>query len=241
MEEERLAESGAEGTIGTTGRGIGPCYQDKVGRPFGIRVGELLHPDHLRERLRHVVPLKNRLLHGVRQRPRRRAQAVRRRTRIADEYLGYAEQLRPYVDRHDRGCCTTRVAAGKRILFEAAQGSLLDVDHGTYPYVTSSSSRRPASGAGSGVPAQAPRRASSASSRRTPPASAAGRSRPNWTTAPTASASASARSAASTAPSPAGRGACGWFDAVAVRYTAALAGADEMTVMLLDVLSGLPS
>ena len=51
MEEERLAESGAEGKIGTTGRGIGPCYQDKVGRRFGIRVGELLHPDHLRERL----------------------------------------------------------------------------------------------------------------------------------------------------------------------------------------------
>ena len=62
MEEERLLEAGTEGKIGTTGRGIGPCYQDKVGRRFGIRVGELLRPDHLRERLRFVVPFKNRLM-----------------------------------------------------------------------------------------------------------------------------------------------------------------------------------
>ena len=64
MEEERLVESAedARAAIGTTGRGIGPCYQDKVGRRFGVRVGELLRPDHLRERLRYVVPYKNRLM-----------------------------------------------------------------------------------------------------------------------------------------------------------------------------------
>ena len=62
MEEERLAESGTDGKIGTTGRGIGPCYQDKVGRRFGVRVGELLHADHLRERLAQIVPFKNRLM-----------------------------------------------------------------------------------------------------------------------------------------------------------------------------------
>ena len=60
MEEERLAEAEADGKIGTTGRGIGPCYQDKVGRRFAVRVGELLHPTHLRERLRQIVPMKNR-------------------------------------------------------------------------------------------------------------------------------------------------------------------------------------
>src|SRR5437588_8506672 len=65
MEEERLNEAGAEQAIGTTGRGIGPCYQDKVGRIAGVRVGELLHPDHLRERLRVIVPRKNRLLRGL--------------------------------------------------------------------------------------------------------------------------------------------------------------------------------
>jgi len=58
LEEERLSEAGGEGAIGTTGRGIGPCYQDKVGRTCGVRVGDLLRPDHLRERLRFIVPRK---------------------------------------------------------------------------------------------------------------------------------------------------------------------------------------
>src|SRR6202022_3811437 len=62
MEEERLSEQGQEDAIGTTGRGIGPCYQDKVGRSCGVRVGELLHPDHLRTRLRPIVARKNRIL-----------------------------------------------------------------------------------------------------------------------------------------------------------------------------------
>src|SRR5205085_12383353 len=62
MEEERLHEQGSGQAIGTTGRGIGPCYQDKVGRVNGIRVGELLHENHLRRRLRAIVARKNRLL-----------------------------------------------------------------------------------------------------------------------------------------------------------------------------------
>src|SRR5205807_7327185 len=62
LEEERLNEAGEEGAIGTTGRGIGPCYQDKVGRVCGVRVGDLLRPESLRERLRSIVPRKNRIL-----------------------------------------------------------------------------------------------------------------------------------------------------------------------------------
>src|SRR5262245_16102383 len=62
LEEERVSEQGSGQAIGTTGRGIGPCYQDKVGRVCGVRVGELLYPDHLRERLRAIVPRKNRIL-----------------------------------------------------------------------------------------------------------------------------------------------------------------------------------
>src|SRR6476660_3102122 len=65
VEEERLFEQGSEHAIGTTGRGIGPCYQDKVNRSNGIRVGELLYPDHLRQRLRSIVPRKNILLKAV--------------------------------------------------------------------------------------------------------------------------------------------------------------------------------
>src|SRR5262249_48838787 len=67
MEEERLSEGGAANQIGTTGRGIGPCYQDKVGRTCGVRVGELLYPDHLRRRLRDIVQRKNRLLGALAQ------------------------------------------------------------------------------------------------------------------------------------------------------------------------------
>src|SRR5262249_11159399 len=92
LEEERISESGPAGAIGTTGRGIGPCYQDKVGRSCGIRVGELLHPDHLRQRLRGVVERKNRLL---------KALSAEARTFDADalseEYLGYAERMRPHI------------------------------------------------------------------------------------------------------------------------------------------------
>src|SRR5947209_18157773 len=66
IEEERLNESAAcEGAIGTTGRGIGPCYQDKVGRTCAVRVGELLYPDHLRARLKTIVERKNRMLRGL--------------------------------------------------------------------------------------------------------------------------------------------------------------------------------
>src|SRR5262249_46148806 len=64
-EEERLHEQGSEQAIGTTGRGIGPCYQDKLGRAFGVRVGELLYPEHLRQRLRNIVPRKNRILKAI--------------------------------------------------------------------------------------------------------------------------------------------------------------------------------
>src|SRR5712692_4707329 len=65
LEEERLSEQGTEQAIGTTGRGIGPCYQDKVGRICAVRVGELLHPEHLRDRLRVIVPRKNRILKAL--------------------------------------------------------------------------------------------------------------------------------------------------------------------------------
>src|SRR5262245_13154428 len=62
LEEERFAEADAGGSIGTTGRGIGPCYQDKVGRRFGVRVGELLRPEHLKARLKYIVPAKAKLI-----------------------------------------------------------------------------------------------------------------------------------------------------------------------------------
>src|SRR5262245_32059172 len=86
LEEERLGEEGG-GSIGTTGRGIGPCYADKAGRAWAVRVGELLYPDHLRERLRAIVARKNKLLRALSAEARQfDADAV------CDEYVRYGEQ-----------------------------------------------------------------------------------------------------------------------------------------------------
>src|SRR5262249_45564559 len=134
--------------IGTTGRGIGPCYQDKMGRTCGVRVGELLHPDHLRRRLRPIVARKNRILHALDP-----AAKLCDASKLADEYLDYAKKMKTFIGDTTR-LLLDALAQGKRILFEAAQGSLLDVDHGTYPFVTSSNSSTTGVWSGSGVPAR---------------------------------------------------------------------------------------
>jgi adenylosuccinate synthase len=237
MEEERLAESGSEGKIGTTGRGIGPCYQDKVGRRFGIRVGELLRPDHLRDRLRHVVPFKNRLMVAF---ANGHADTLKpfEADRIADDYRGYAEKIRPFVTDTSR-LLQDAFRDGKRVLFEAAQGSLLDVDHGTYPYVTSSSSLPSGIWGGAGVPAKNVQRIIGVVKAYT--------TRVGKGPFPTElddgpdGIGERIRKIGREYGTVTGRPRrVGWFDAMAVRYTAALAGTDEITVMLLDVLSGLP-
>jgi len=234
MEEERLAESDSEGKIGTTGRGIGPCYQDKVGRRFGIRVGELLHPAHLRDRLNYIVPMKNRLIAAF---ANGHVDALKPLDagRIADEYLGHAERIKPFIADTSR-MLQEAFAAGKRVLFEAAQGSLLDVDHGTYPYVTSSSSLPSGIWGGAGVPAKNVQRIIGVVKAYT--------TRVGQGPFPTElldDTGERIRKVGREYGTVTGRPRrVGWFDAVAVRYTAALAGADEITIMLLDVLSGLP-
>jgi adenylosuccinate synthase len=125
-EEERRGKN----RIGTTGRGIGPTYADKSDRT-GIRVLDLMHPDTLREKLQWVIPLKNVLLERLYELPPLDVDQV-----IA-QYLDYAEQLRSHV--LDASLLIDKaVRTRKNILFEGAQGTLLDLDHGTYPYVTSS-------------------------------------------------------------------------------------------------------
>jgi adenylosuccinate synthase len=237
MEEERLAESAADGKIGTTGRGIGPCYQDKVGRRFGVRVGELLHPHHLRDRLRAVVPVKNRLLTAF---ANGHADTLRPfdPDRLCDEYLGYADRMRPHVTDTAR-LLQEAVKGGKNVLFEAAQGSLLDIDHGTYPYVTSSSSLPSGIWSGAGIPARVVTRIIGVVKAYT---TRVGRGPfPTELTDGPDGIGERIRKVGREYGTVTGRPRrVGWFDAVAVRYTAALAGADEITVMLLDVLSGIP-
>jgi adenylosuccinate synthase len=232
MEEERLSEQNGSQHIGTTGRGIGPCYQDKVGRVCGVRVGELLYPEQLRQRLRDIVPRKNRILRAL-------ADDARQfdADSLCDEYLGYAEQMRPFI------CDTTRtlhqaVAQGKKVLFEAAQGSLLDVDHGTYPYVTSSNSSTAGLWSGSGVPARNLGRVVGVVKAYT---TRVGRGPfpTELDDGPDGIGELIRRTGREYGTVTGRPRRCGWFDAVAGRYTATLSGADELAVMLLDVLSAL--
>jgi adenylosuccinate synthase len=230
LEEERLSEQGAEEAIGTTGRGIGPCYQDKVGRLWAVRLGELLDPEHLRNRLRVIVPRKNRLLRSLSP----EAQTYDPDALCA-QYTDFAERMRPYVTDTTR-LLHQSLAAGQRLLFEAAQGSLLDVDHGTYPYVTSSNSSPAGIWSGSGVPARRLDRivgvvkAYSTRVGRGPFPTELNDGRDGI--------GERIRRTGREYGTVTGRPRrCGWFDAVAARYTAALAGADELAVMLLDVLS----
>ena len=118
-----------ENKIGTTTRGIGPAYQDKVAR-IGIRMGEFVDPLRFPLRLREVLTMKNRLLMLLGGEP------LQYEALLA-EYMGYAERLRPWVANVEP-IIQNAVYGGKRVLFEGAQGTYLDLDSGTYPYVTSS-------------------------------------------------------------------------------------------------------
>ena len=129
--------------IGTTGKGVGPAYADKAAR-LGIRVGDLLDEAHLREKLEAYLPLKNQLL-----------RACGRDTFEVDDVVkavaGAVERLRPHVA--DTGLLLHRwMRDGASVLFEGAQGTMLDVDHGTYPYITASSASAGGAAPGTGVP-----------------------------------------------------------------------------------------
>ena len=130
--------------IGTTGRGIGPAYGDKVGR-VGIRVQDLLDPGILRQKLELVLREKNQILVKVYNRKAIDIDAVH------EEYLAYAERLKPYIA-DTRLELAKALEAGETVLLEGAQATLLDVDHGTYPFVTSSNPTAGGACVGSGIP-----------------------------------------------------------------------------------------
>jgi adenylosuccinate synthase len=233
LEEERLSESEGGGAIGTTGRGIGPCYMDKVGRTYGVRLGELLYPEHLRARLTCIVERKNRLLRALA--PDAKQFDARS---LADEYAQHGAQMRPFIQDTVR-LLHNALDGNQRILFEAAQGSLLDVDHGTYPYVTSSSSSTTGIWSGSGVPARHLGRiigVLKAYSTRV----GRGPFPTELSDGPDGVGEKIRRTGREYGTVTGRPRRCGWFDAVAARYTARLSGATELAVMLLDVLSELP-
>ena len=142
-ELDALRESGASGAkIGTTKRGIGPAYEDKVGRR-AIRLMDLAEPDSLMDKVERLLAHHNALRRGL-DLPEFKAQDIHAElSAIADRVLPYMDTVWQLLDEERR--------AGKRILFEGAQGALLDIDHGTYPFVTSSNTVAGQAATGSGM------------------------------------------------------------------------------------------
>ncbi len=129
--------------IGTTGRGIGPCYEDKIARR-GIRLGELLDADHFAQRLREVMDYHNFALEHYYKQPTVDYQQV------LDQALAQADELKAMIG-DVPGILHQMRADGESVIFEGAQGALLDIDHGTYPFVTSSTTTAGGAASGSGV------------------------------------------------------------------------------------------
>jgi adenylosuccinate synthase len=127
-----LAREEAAGVakIGTTGRGIGPAYESKVGR-YGIRIADLVDPEVLRQKIEFTCAERNAVLSGVYQRDQHDPK------KLFDDYLRFGEILAPRIT-NGTVWINEQIRAGRKVMFEGAQGTMLDIDHGTYPFVTSS-------------------------------------------------------------------------------------------------------
>jgi len=229
--EDRLLErlSGAEDQIGTTLRGIGPCYRDKVGRSQAIRLGDMIRP-RFADRVDEICRVKNQILRAMD--PEGGWEPLEPKS-IADQYSDYAQTLKPLI-RETTQPLLDALEQGQRVLFEGAQGALLDIDHGTFPFVTSSNSSGVGVCGGSGIP-------------------------PRWIEKVVGVVKAYStrvgggpmvteldnevgqrirqrgREYGTTTGRPRR---CGYLDLVALRYTARLSGVSSLAVMMLDVLSG---
>ncbi len=136
-------EMRGDNPLGTTKRGIGPAYQDKVSR-VGIRMWEFINPTRLKDRVEEVVSLKNRTLKAFGEKPIKAEE-------ILGEYCDYADEIRPFVGEAEL-IVNEAIRRGEKVLFEGAQGTLLDIDMGTYPYVTGSHPTAGGACVGTGLP-----------------------------------------------------------------------------------------
>ena len=205
--------------IGTTGRGIGPAYADKMAR-VGLRIGDLLEPARLKEQLQINLA----------------AQGQQKQfEEIYRQYLGYARQLEPYIS--NTSCLINRAMdAGEKVLFEGAQGTLLDVDHGTYPYVTSSSACAGGACTGLGV---GPTRIDGCLGILKAYTTRVGNG-PFPTEMHGEEAEALRREGDEYGATTGRARRCGWFDAVVARYAVQLNDIKALAVTKLDVLDSYP-
>ncbi len=226
LDQAREAKSGA-GKIGTTGRGIGPAYEDKVARRT-LRVADLFAPERFRARVAQVLEQHNFMLTQFYGQPAIDASAV------CDQMLALADRIKPMVT--DVPTALAQVMArGQNILFEGAQGALLDVDHGTYPFVTSSNTVAGAASAGAGVGPQTLHYMLGITK--------AYCTRVGSGPFPTElhdEVGAHLASVGKEFGSVTGRARrCGWFDAAALKRTSQLNGITGLCITKLDVLDGL--
>lgn len=213
--------------IGTTGRGIGPAYVDKFSRT-GIRVVDLLDRDVLRKKLKRSLDEKNAILRGV-----YGAEELDVETMI-EEYVEFDKLIDPFVTDTAQYLCNA-LKKGKRILAEGAQGSLLDVDFGTYPYVTSSHPTVGGCCTGLGIPPTAIDRVIGIVK-----AYCTRVGNGPFPTELDDAVGASLREVGHEFGATTGRPRrCGWLDLVALRYTSLINGLTELAITKLDVLSGL--
>jgi adenylosuccinate synthase len=223
LARERLR---GKGKIGTTGRGIGPAYEDKVAR-VGIRFIDLLEEDTFREKLRHNIEEKNIYLKAI----------LKEKTldfdEIHDGYAGYRERLKPHIANTSL-LLDREMRAGKKVMFEGAQGTLLDVDHGTYPYVTSSNTSAGGACTGSGVGPQHIHYVIGISKAYTTRVG----SGPFVTELFGAEGETLKREGVEFGATTGRARRCGWFDAVGVRHAVRVNGITGIALTKLDVLTG---
>jgi adenylosuccinate synthase len=225
--EVAAEEARGVGKIGTTAKGIGPSYEDKAGRR-GLRAGDLRNPDLFRRRCGEVVAEKNRiasaLFGGMALDP----------VALADRYLEVAQRIVPFLA-DVSAYLNAEIDRGKRVLFEGAQGTLLDLDHGTYPFVTSSSASAGGACTGTGV---GPTRIQSVVGVSKAYATRVG-SGPFPTEAKNSEGE-KIRERGGEYGAVTGRPRrCGWFDVVAARYSARVNHLDSLIITKLDILDNL--
>lgn len=221
-------ESLGKDKIGTTVRGIGPCYADKVGRSYAVRMSDLRDLEKLKAKLQTIIECKNKVFAALYNAEPMSADEIFEKCR------SYADRLLPFtIDTTE--FLHKSIADGKSVLFEGAQGALLDLDHGTFPFVTSSNSSSLGMPAGSGVPAKMVDKFLGVAKAYT--------TRVGGGPFPTEQDNEIGqyiREEGNEYGTTTGRPRrCGWFDAVAVSYTATIGAIDAIALMHLDTLTGL--
>ena len=227
-EDQLREESLGKDKIGTTIRGIGPCYADKVGRSYAVRMADFRDLDRLKAKLQTIVAYKNKIFAAVYNAEPVSADGIFEKCKFyADRLLSFTTDTTELLHKS--------IADGKSILFEGAQGTLLDLDHGTYPYVTSSNSSPLGMPSGCGVPAKMVDKFIGVVKAYTTRVGAG-----PFPTEQDNEIGQYIRDKGHEYGTTTGRPRrCGWFDAVAVSYAVTIGAIDAIALMHLDTMAGL--